>query len=320
DDSSTDKLLPVIDFSISDLEPETPEWDSVRSQVLKAAKGYGCFQAVVRKFPDQLQPAMNELLVKVFDLPLKAKQRNASEKPFHGYFASSSVNPRFESLGVDHPERFDKVESLTNALWPEGNIKFSNTLQSFYTEVSRLDQLVRRMIVESLGVDKYMEEHMKSSSYTLRMMRYEAPGTTDRTIRMKPHTDKNIVSIYHQGQVDGLELQTKSGNWLAANFQPDCSFLVILGESFHAWTNGRLYSPFHRVVMTGNNARYSAGLFSVPRDGYIIKAPEEMVDDEEHPLLFKPFEYSEYLKLRFADVGKAVVPSLKDYFGLFPIE
>ncbi|CAI0391905.1 unnamed protein product [Linum tenue] len=70
--------------------------------------------------------------------------------------------------------------------------------------------------------------------------------------------------------------------------------------------------------MTGGDdhkARCSAGLFSVPRDGHIVKAPEELVD-ENRPLLFRPFDYAEYLKLRCADVDKAVVPSLKDYFGV----
>lgn len=83
-----------------------------------------------------------------------------------------------------------------------------------------------------------------------------------------------------------------------------------------AWTNGRLYSPYHRVMMSGSKTRYSATFFSTPKEGYIIKALEELVD-EEHPLLYKPFDYSEYLKRRFADHGKIkTVPALKNYFGV----
>ncbi|CAB4272703.1 unnamed protein product [Prunus armeniaca] len=57
---------------------------------------------------------------------------------------------------------------------------------------------------------------------------------------------------------------------------------------FSAWTNGRLHSPYHRAMMSGNEARYSTGLFSVPKEGYIIKAPDEVVD-EEHPLIMLNF-------------------------------
>ncbi|PNX70698.1 2-oxoglutarate-dependent dioxygenase, partial [Trifolium pratense] len=70
-----------------------------------------------------------------------------------------------------------------------------------------------------------------------------------------------------------------------------------------AWSNGRLHSPFHRIMMSGNEARYSTGLFSIPKGGYIIKAPEELVD-EEHPLLFKPYDHVEFLKYYYSEKGQ----------------
>ncbi|CAI0391904.1 unnamed protein product [Linum tenue] len=234
---SRDDNLPVIDFSTFDLKPGTPEWESTRSLVSKAAEEYGCFQAVVRKFPDGLQPAINRSLGEVFELPLEAKRRNVSEKPFHGYFASSNVNPRFESLGVDHPETFSRIEKLTSTLWPEGNTNFrSKTLHSFCDEISKLDRLVRSMILESIGVDKYLEQHISSTYYTFRMMRYESPETIDRTIRekkvgLKAHVDQNTLTILHQNQVDGLDVQTRDGEWISVKFAPQC-FLVLVGESF----------------------------------------------------------------------------------------
>ena len=74
-----------------------------------------------------------------------------------------------------------------------------------------------------------------------------------------------------------------------------------------SWTNGRLHPVCHRVMMTGNEARYSAGLFSFPKAGYIVKAPEELVD-QQHPLTIsnscdslvrKLVEKMELLLLRF---------------------
>lgn len=88
-----------------------------------------------------------------------------------------------------------------------------------------------------------------------------------------------------------------------------------------AWTNGRLHSPNHRVMVSGNRTRYTAGLLSVPKVGYNIKAPEEMID-EEHPLLFKPFEHDKYLEFLAifrsqAGHNKAVNESaLKAYVGV----
>lgn len=82
-----------------------------------------------------------------------------------------------------------------------------------------------------------------------------------------------------------------------------------------AWSNGTLHSPFHRVMMSGNEARYSTGLFSIPKGGYIIKAPEELVD-EEHPLLFKPFDHVEFLKYYYSEKGQRDQFALHTYCGV----
>ncbi|PRQ50798.1 putative isopenicillin N synthase [Rosa chinensis] len=89
----------------------------------------------------------------------------------------------------------------------------------------------------------------------------------------------------------------------------------MIGDSLYAWTNGRLHSPHHRVMMTGNEARYSTGLFSIPKAGYIIKAREEVVD-EEHPLLFKPFDHVEFLGFYYSEAGQRAPSALKTYCGV----
>ncbi|KAG5016296.1 hypothetical protein JHK82_021964 [Glycine max] len=88
-----------------------------------------------------------------------------------------------------------------------------------------------------------------------------------------------------------------------------------VGQYPMAWSNGRLHSPFHRVIMSGNEARYSAGLFSIPKGGSIIKAPEELVD-EEHPLLFKPFDHVEFLKSYYTEQGQRDQSALRTYCGV----
>lgn len=81
------------------------------------------------------------------------------------------------------------------------------------------------------------------------------------------------------------------------------------------WLNGRLHVPFHRVVMNGNMARYSLGFFSVQKANSLVKAFYEMVD-EEHPLLYKPFDYAEFLKFFYKEGGIKSKFALKTYCGL----
>ncbi|KAG6383494.1 hypothetical protein SASPL_141637 [Salvia splendens] len=68
------------------------------------------------------------------------------------------------------------------------------------------------------------------------------------------------------------------------------------------------------VVVSGDEARYSIGLFSAPKEGGVIKTPEELVD-EGHPLLYKPFDYYKFVDFTSTDVGRASPDPLKEYCG-----
>lgn len=70
-------------------------------------------------------------------------------------------------------------------------------------------------------------------------------------------------------------------------------------------------------MMTGNETRYSIGLFTTPKDGYMVKAPKELVDDD-HPLLYKPFDHKEFLKFYYGypEEERKAKPPLEAYCGV----
>ncbi|XP_030516522.1 probable 2-oxoglutarate-dependent dioxygenase AOP1 [Rhodamnia argentea] len=128
--------------------------------------------------------------------------------------------------------------------------------------------MIRRMILESLGIEKYSDEHMNSTYNLLRVMKYEGPQTTDAKLGLHSHTDKKMVTILCQNEVNGLEVQTKDGKRQTA----------LSGTLSH--------DERERGKVLGRTVLGSEG-------GCIVKAPEELVD-EEHPLLFKPFHHLEF--------------------------
>ncbi|KAL2243416.1 probable 2-oxoglutarate-dependent dioxygenase AOP1 [Sesamum indicum] len=306
--------LPVIDFSNLKQDSRTPTWESTKTQVRAALEEYGCFEAVFDQIPPTLRQSTIDGIKQLFDLPLQTKLRNRSNKPYHGYVGQYPIVPLYESLGIEDALSPAKVDSFSNLMWPEdGNPTFSKSIACLSEQFSELDKVVRRMVVESLGLEKYMNEHMESTDYLVRVQKYDGPQSAESKIGLTSHTDKNIVTILHQNEVKGLEVLTKDGQWIAADPSHN-SFIVMIGESFYAWTNGRLHPPYHRVMMRGDEARYSIGLFSVPKAGYIIKAPEELVDDE-HPLLFKPFDHVEFLDFYYTEAGQRSPAALKAYCG-----
>ncbi|KAF6166971.1 hypothetical protein GIB67_030664 [Kingdonia uniflora] len=311
--SGTPLRLPVVDFSKAELKPGTSGWDSLKEQVGDALEEYGCFEAVYDKVPSELSKGLFGALEDLFNLPLPTKFRNHSKKPFHGYVGQYPMVPLYESMGIEDAPELEKTEAFTSLMWPEGNASFCNIIHSYSKQLSELDKTVRRMVLESLGLEKYLDEHINSTNYLLRVMKYKGPQTNETKLGLNSHTDKNIVTILGQNGVDGLEVQTKDGNWIDVKLSQN-SFVVMIGDSLLAWTNGRLFSPPHRVMMTGNEARYSTGLFSIPKAGYIVKAPEELVD-EDHPLLFKPYDHVEFLGFYYTEEGQKAKSALKTYCG-----
>lgn len=105
-----------------------------------------------------------------------------------------------------------------------------------YTEIlSELDMIVRKIVLESLGLEKYMDEHMNSTNYVLRVQKYDRPQSHEPQPGLLPHTDKNIITILQQlNHVRGLEVLTKDGlKWITVEPTSLSSFIVVAGISFH---------------------------------------------------------------------------------------
>jgi len=140
--------------------------------------------------------------------------------------------------------------------------------------------------MEGLGVAKYHDALSASTWHLFRMSEYQAPSAAEKTIRFGSHQDTNLLSVVCQHEVEGLEMQTRDGQWVLVNPSPT-SLVVMVGQALRAWTNDRLHAPVHRISVAGDVTRYSAMLFSVPN--FKIQAPDELMDDE-HPPRFKPHE------------------------------
>ncbi|KAK9149779.1 hypothetical protein Scep_008536 [Stephania cephalantha] len=195
------------------------------------------------------------------------------------------------------------------------NLLDSETLNSFAKKITELDEMVRRMVLEGFGVEKYGDEHFESTCTSLRINKYEAPMTNEGILAFNPHTDESVVTILHQTQVRGLEVRSNvDGEWFNVKLSPN-SFLVMAGDIFLACVNGRLHAPYHRVIMRGTEHRYSAVLFSVPKAGCEVRTREELID-EEHPQQYKPFDYDKYLDFICADDAPVAKSPLRVFCGV----
>ncbi|MCD7468348.1 hypothetical protein HAX54_006425 [Datura stramonium] len=321
--ASKELKIPTIVFSKAELKPGTSQWDSTRVQVFQALQEYGCFEAIYDNVvPSEIRESMFGTLKQIFEFPIETKLKNLSNKPLQGYLGQIPQLPLYESLSISDLLQSQSVESFVNIFWPhDGNPDFCNVIKSYSKSPVELDEMVKRMVLESLGLKKYINDHefLEPNHFYLRFSHYKASKGENigNKVGLSGHTDVTVLSIISQNQVNGLQVLNKSGDqWIDVNIAPN-SFLVLSGDPFMAWTNGRVHSPIHRVTMDGDSDRFSIQLSSLPNLDFTIEAPKELVDDEEQPLLFKPYESVGYFKYVMSESGKrAGTGVFKAYCGV----
>ncbi|KAK8613573.1 hypothetical protein V6N13_101331 [Hibiscus sabdariffa] len=242
--------------------------------------------------PRQVHDAAFAGAEELFDLPTEVKLRNTSNKPYFEYLGQYKTQPLYESMAIDHPTSLDATASFTNLMWPAGNDRFRESAQSYSELVSELEQAVARMLFESYGVGYYHDYYSKNTNYLLRYFKYnEATMDKQRNEGLLPHTDITFFSIIQQGNVSGLQVKVKDDQWIDVPPSPT-SFLFLAGEALMGWSNDRISSCCHRVIRNEKARRYSLGVFSFISG--MVHILEEL-EDETHPIKYKPFDHFEFL-------------------------
>ncbi|KAI6679420.1 hypothetical protein NL676_033301 [Syzygium grande] len=237
-DNPTEHQLPKVDFSASDLSPGSTSWDLVRGDVVAVLEEYGCFEAVCDQlFCWELHSSLFRAVTQLFELPEETERGFADAKrPYDGYVANLHFAPGYQAMGIGGVLDSPAIRDFTDLMWPDGNAKFCEIVQSYSSKASELEKMVKRMILEGLQlpVEKYRDNVIEKTSYFLRIMKYDAleeEGTEE--VGGINHCDSNFMTILRQeGAVNGLEVKAKDGQWIRATPSAS-SFIVILGDAIH---------------------------------------------------------------------------------------
>jgi len=190
---------------------------------------------------------------------LKTSTVNRNTKP--------SLNASFflgRDLAPDHPDVLAKKPFRSPNLWPDGMPNFRSTLVDYIQAVEKLSMDLLPLYSTALGMGRdYFSTHaaFKDPQVGIRLLEYPAQDVIeDNQFGAAPHCDYGFLTILAQANMPGLELQTKSGEWIAAPALPG-TFLVNTGDFCMRWSNGRFVSTPHRVVHKARETRYSVAFF-----------------------------------------------------------
>lgn len=315
--SATDQLdiaedIPVFDLSHIRLEELVGEGfdedyrkNLLRSEFKRCCEVWGCFRLTNHGISDQLMGRVEILSRDVFKLPAETKEKRVSPLSIASYVKGGPKTPFYESIGIG-PD-FEGIEEFSDLMWPHGNQHFCEVMREYFERMKELSDGIHKIILANLGVSNYYASHFEHCKRWLRINKYEATcDEVSGSITFPAHTDGTSITILREDEVGGLQVLSQAGNWLEVKPSPN-SFIIILGDTLKAWSNKRIHSAKHRVIVKGRQPRLSLTFFRLLPDEMQIDAPPELVDNE-HPRRYRAFHYSDYTAFKLRTKGEVENP------------
>ena len=307
---TTSNSIPII--SLADLRSDNPDLRRSLADALgHACREIGFFYVVDHGVPAALMTSVFAQSQRFFQLPLEHKQSLSIKRSSHnrGYIALSDerLNPQQGAdckeafnIGVDlPPEHPDVVAGKPFRgvnYWPDLSA-WKTDMLAYFEACKDLGRLIHRGFSLDLGLpESYFDRHLRDPIATLRLLHYPAAESAPNErpdAGAGAHTDYGNITLLATDGVPGLQVATRSGEWIDAPSIPN-AFVCNIGDCLMRWTNDLYVSTPHRVKAP-ERERYSVAFF-------LEVDPDAVVDSRDlfpnQPAKYPPVTCAEYLASR----------------------
>ncbi|QCE12322.1 gibberellin 20-oxidase-like protein isoform X2 [Vigna unguiculata] len=285
--------IPILDLS----QPLQP---SSLFSLYKASKDWGVFYIINHGISKDLFSHIQSLSKHLFNLPSDTKLRLGPFSSLKSYTPHFIASPFFESLRVTGPNFYVSANSSAEILFDKNDSKFSVMIEEYCSKMEDLSKRILKIVLMSLGEGiekKFYDCEFKKCHGYLRINNYSAADVMEEEVEgLGMHTDMSCITMLYQDEIGGLEVRSKEGEWIGIS--PSEGTLVLnIGDMLQAWSNDKLRSSEHRVVLKNHLNRFSLAFFWCFENDKLILAPDEVVG-EGNKRMYKPFVCLDYLKFR----------------------
>ncbi|KAL6282922.1 hypothetical protein ACE6H2_013851 [Prunus campanulata] len=172
-------------------------------------------------------------------------------------------------------------------VWPQRPANFRHAIEQYVAEARAilndlLDALAEALLLESHAFLQNFDPN--KSEINVRVNYYPPCPRPDLALGLTSHSDASALTLFmqfDQGAAGGLQV-LKDMKWVSVTWPPE-ALLVNVGDLLEIMSNGRLKSPWHRVVTQMDIDRFSVALFYNPSPQTEIEPIRDCsLNDEEY--------------------------------------
>ncbi|XP_022759528.1 gibberellin 20 oxidase 1-D-like [Durio zibethinus] len=293
-------VIPTIDLGVL-LSEDSLAVSKAAELVNETCKKHGFFMVVNHGVDSELIDKAYQFMDLLFGLQLSEKQK-AQRKLGESYGYASSFVGRFssklpwkETLSFRYcPDSPNLVEQYFVNVMGEDFRHFGRLYQEYSEAMSKLSLGIMELLGVSLGLDKaYFRDFFKGNDSILRLNHYPPCQKPDLTLGTGPHSDPTALTILHQDQVGGLQVLADE-KWHSVTPIP-AAFVVNIGDTFMALSNGIYKSCLHRAVVNKRTVRRSLAFFLCPTMDKAVTPPAGLVNSA-NPRIYPEFTWATLLE------------------------
>ncbi len=288
--------IPVIDISALVERGETAD---VALAIHDAATRVGFFYLCGHGIPQNLMDDAFTVARDFFAMPETAKASVAVDTNQRGWMANGMSTMQGAAthdlkevffwgteVPSDHPDLLAKKPLVAENKWPDAAFpRLRIELTPYYEAVCSVGRKVLSAIATGFDAPRDFFDRHYDFPLARGQLVYYPPSTAEDEAEQRfgvaPHTDFGVLTFLLQDNSGGLQVKTRSGEWIEAPPIPG-TLVCNIGDLLQRWSNDRFVSTVHRVVNRSSMARYSIPVFFDPNSNTVIDPRHLGADEPKH--------------------------------------
>ncbi|XP_076344054.1 putative iron/ascorbate oxidoreductase DDB_G0283291 isoform X2 [Tachypleus tridentatus] len=263
-------------------EPSNDAFRRIASEVHRALFKYGFLYIKNHGIPENLISDIHKKSKDFLKLPKEVKQKYSRNYPVIDGYANGENEHLHPDVKYEIKESFAVRNENSSFPSEEHAPGLRQTCLECISFNVTLAERFLKVLAIALGVEEdfFLKRHkhrQNTKDGCFRMFYYPPVGDVKNphVARFGEHTDFGTITFLFQDDSGGMELKTKSGEWIQAT-PIKGTVLVLVADLLSVWSNGLYPATFHRLLVPNDEAqrrreRSSFVYFVVPDDDVTVE-------------------------------------------------